>query len=115
MGMLGVFDKFWRCELGYSLGEINAQGKFIPDFLLSSNLTLGKQKGVLLHTRVRCHVFREMYFLLVIMTIRFDELKVLPGESLTIQHIVLVIDARVKRRERRGDATVGIQGSNGGI
>jgi hypothetical protein len=35
------------------------------------------------------------------MTIRFDELKVLPGESLTIQHIVLVIDARVKRREKR--------------
>jgi len=42
-----------------------------------------------------------MYFLLVIMTIRFDELKVLPRESLTMQHIVLVIDARVKRREKR--------------
>jgi len=29
------------------------------------------------------------------------ELKVLPIGSLTIQHIVLVIDARVKRREKR--------------
>jgi len=35
------------------------------------------------------------------MTERFDELKVLPGESLTIQHIVLVMDARVMRREKR--------------
>jgi len=35
------------------------------------------------------------------MTERFDELKVLLGESLTIQHIVLVMDARVMRRERR--------------
>jgi len=35
------------------------------------------------------------------MTERFDELKVLPRESLTIQHIVLVMDARVMRREKR--------------
>jgi len=35
------------------------------------------------------------------MTERFDELKVLPGESLTIQHIVLVMDVRVMRREKR--------------
>jgi len=35
------------------------------------------------------------------MTERFDELKVLPEESLTIQHIVLVMDARVMRREKR--------------
>jgi len=31
---------------------------------LSFNLTLGKQKGVLLDTRVRCHVFQiDLFFI----------------------------------------------------
>jgi len=57
-------------------------------------------------------MFSDRFIFSIIMTEKFDELKVLPGENLNIQHIVLVMDARVMRREER---RFGIQGSNGGI
>ena len=91
---------------GYGLGEINAEGKSILDFSPAFDLTIGntcfrkrEEHLITYKSGVSCS---QIDFFLIRKSDRKIclDCKVIPRESLTIQHRVMVIDVRVKRRAK---------------
>jgi len=92
---------------GYGLGEINAEGKSILDFSSAFDLTIAntcfrkrEEHLITYKSGVSCS---QINFFLIRKSDRKIclDCKVIPGESLTIQHRVMVMDVRVKRRAER--------------
>jgi len=92
---------------GYGLGEINAEGKSILDFSSAFDLTIAntcfrkrEEHLITYKSGVSC---TQIDFFLIRKSDRKIclDCKVIPGESLTTQHRVLVMDVRVKRRAKR--------------
>jgi len=107
-GHLGSVSRgFEGLHGGYGLGEINAEGKSILDFSSAFDLTIAntcfrktEEHLVTYKSGVSCS---QIYFFLIR---KFDrkiclDCKVIPGESLTTQHRVAVMDVRAKRRAKR--------------
>jgi len=92
---------------GYGLGEINVEGKSILDFSSAFDLTIvntcfRKREEHLITYKSGVSCSQIDFFLIrkSDMKICWD-CKVIPGESLTTQHRVMVMDVRVKRRAKR--------------
>nr|KYP34423.1 Retrovirus-related Pol polyprotein LINE-1 [Cajanus cajan] len=98
---------------GHGLGVANREGKTILDFSLAFDLTIvntcfknGEEHLITYKSGMVCS---QIDFFLVRKSDRkfCMDCKVIPGESLTTQHRVLVMDVRVKRRmERKGQDKV---------
>jgi len=105
---------------GYGLGEINAEGKFILDLSSAFDLTLlnacfrkRDEHLITYKSGVSCS---QIDFFLIRKSDRKIclDCKVIPGESLTTQHRVLVMGVWVKRRAKRR-SQAGLRESSGGI
>jgi len=93
---------------GYGVGEINAEDKSILDFSLAFGLTIAttcfrKRKEHLITYKSGASFSQIDFFFIR----KYDrkiclDCKVIPGESLTTQHRVMVMDVRVKRRSHSG-------------
>jgi len=92
---------------GYGLGEINAEGKSILDFSLTFDLNIAntcfRKRDEHLITYKSGASFSQIDFFLIRKSDRNIclDCKVIPGESLTTEHRIMVMDVRVKRRARR--------------
>jgi len=92
---------------GYGIWEINVKGRFILDFLLTSDLTIANtcfrkrdEHFITYKSGVACS--RIDFFLIrkLVRKICLD-CKFIPKESLTTKHKVLVMDVKVKRNAKR--------------
>ncbi|KAH1262515.1 Craniofacial development protein 2 [Glycine max] len=76
---------------GFGLGEMNGEGKSILEFSEALDLSIANTWNILSLKKVEGHSDRK-YCL---------NCKVIPGESLTTQHRVLVMDVRIRDRAKR--------------
>ena len=94
---------------GYGLGEVNAEGNSILDFSSAFDLTIAntcfRKREEHLITYKSGASCSQIDFFLIRKTDRKIclDCKVIPGEGLTTQHRVMVMDVRVKRRAKRRD------------
>ena len=101
------FERFRGFAWGYGLGEIHAEGKSIVDFssafdLIIANTCFRKKDEhfITYKSGVSCSQIDFFLFRNSDRKICLD-CKVIPRESLTSQHRVMVMDVRVKRRAKR--------------
>ncbi len=92
---------------GFGIGEVNAEGKSILDFSAAFDLTITntcfKKREEHLITYKSGATHSQIDFFLIRKADRkiCMDCKVIPGESLTTQHRVLVMDVRVKGKVKR--------------
>ena len=104
----------WACSecfeglhWGYGLGEINVEGKSILDFSSAFDLTIAntcfrKREEHLITYKSGVSCSKIDFFLIRKSDRKIClDCKVIPGESLTTQHRVMMMDVRVKRKAKR--------------